>query len=213
MQNTTEQNCQRQLAVTVDVNVKDVVVCVVFDFQPCTTCGHSCGVVNWLAVFVLQDVYVYTRRTYKLGYNYTLCTIDDKTTSFCHQREVAHEYFLIDKFACTFVCQTNCDTKWACVGCITQNAFCLGVLLSGINTMAQKLQTEVTCKVLDWGKVFEYFADTMIQEVLVTGLLHLDEVWQRQNFLCLRKRFSVVITVSNGFDVLWHDKTPQKNFL
>ena len=83
-------------------------------------------------------------------------------------------------------------------------ALCFGVLGRGFDFVIEKVQTEVTGKVLDRRKVLKYFGNALFEKVTVTFLLHLDEVWQRQYFLAFRERFSVVISVSTGFDVLYH---------
>ena len=203
-QNTTEQNCDGQLSVAVDVNVQNVVVCIVFHFQPSATAGHCRCVVHRLAVFVHFDGTVHARGTNKLANDNTFCAVDDETAGIRHKWEIAHENFLVDELAGTFVCQTNSQAQWACIGCVTQTALCFVVLGRGIDAMAEKFQTEMSSHVLDGRKIFKYFGNTFAEECLVAGFLHLDEIWQRQNFLCLGERFSFVITVLNGLDVLWH---------
>ena len=204
MQNAAKKHRYRQLAVAVYVHVQQIVVAVVFQFDPCAARGHCRRVVDGLAVFVAKDVAVNTRRTDKLRHDDALGTVDDETTRVGHQGEVTHKHFLIDKFARSFVGKADGQAQRTCVSGVAKMALCFGVLGRGFDFVIEKVQTEVTGKVLDRRKVLKYFGNALFEEVTVTFLLHLDEVGQRQYFLAFRERFSVVISVSTGFDVLYH---------
>ena len=204
VQNAAHKHCDGQFAVAVYVHVQQIVVAVVFQLQPSAACGHCRRVVDGFAVFVAKDVAVHTGRTHKLRHDDTLGTVDDEAAGVRHEGEVAHEYVLVDKLARTFVGQADGEAQRLGVCCVTDVALFLGILGLVLETVFEEVQTEVSGKVFDGGKVLENFLDALLHEVAVTVLLHLDEVGQRQHFLALRERFSVVISVSCCFDVLYH---------
>src|SRR5699024_12556091 len=86
----TDQHGDRHLSCSVYPYIENVIrVCLIF--QPCTTVrNHGTGI-ELLTDFVMCDSVVNARRTYKLAYDDTFRTIDDKSTCLRHNRQIAHQ--------------------------------------------------------------------------------------------------------------------------
>ena len=182
VQNATQQHRYGQLSVAVNVYVQQIVVGIVFDFQPCATAGHCRCVVGGLAVFVEFHRAIHAGRTHNLRNDYTFRTVYDETSRVRHEGEIAHKHFLIQKFARCLVGKTHVQTQRTCIRCVTQTALRLAVLGMRIEMVIQKFQAEVSRHVLDGGKVFENFPYSLVKKHLITVLLHLYQVGQRQHF-------------------------------
>ncbi len=90
----TDKYGNRNLLGTVYSDISHIIG-VRFILQPCSTVRDNLGRIELLTGFISGNGIVDSRRTNKLADDYTLSTVDHKGSVLGHQRELAHEDFML----------------------------------------------------------------------------------------------------------------------
>ena len=135
----------------------------------------------------------HTWRTVQLGNNYTLCTIDDKRATWCHQRNFAHIYFVFTNFFYSrfrrfFIQnhQTDTCTQWSRISNTAQLTF-RNIEQRFAQCVMHKLQSCITIMAHNRENRIECCLQTIIS-TLVKSVFQLQKFRIRINLGCQQER-------------------------
>ena len=136
------------LARAVDAD-RDDVIRIRLELDPRTTVrDHRC-IVEVLAGRIDLLAVVGARRANELADDDTLCTIDDERTRIGHEREIAHEDFLLFDFACLAIDEADIHPKRCCQRHIAFLAL-VEIVLRLAEREALEGQDQISGEILDW---------------------------------------------------------------
>ena len=107
--------------------------------------------------------------------NYTLCTVYNESTIFCHQWNIAHInvlFFNVMNFFCPcfFINIINYQTKssfyWSCICQVTLNTF-INVIFWLCKFILHKFQNAVSSKITNRENRFEHFFQTKFTSIAI----------------------------------------------
>ena len=178
-----EQHRDRHLSRSVDADIKHVVR-VGLILEPCAAVRNHLAEVAFLSDLIVFNRIVNTGGTNQLAYDDALCAVDDKGTGVCHERQIAHEDFVLLVLVLILIVQPHFDLHRGCICGIPLLALRNAVLcLIAVELKIHKIQTEVSGKILNGENIAEYLPQSLSQEPVVRILLDLYEVRHLQNFL------------------------------
>ena len=158
---------------------------ILFEFQPSPAVGDDRRLKHFSARLVLFGFIIRAGRTDELRHDDALRAVDDKGAVIRHEREIAHEYFLIDDFVFDLVDEPHFDAERERVRRVAVPALFLVILGLIAEFMTEKIQFEVIRIVGDRRKVIKNFADALFDERPVRVLLDLDEIGDIDRFVDL----------------------------
>ena len=144
------------------------------------------------------------RRTHDLRNDDAFGTVNDKGTALRHDREIAHEDFLLLDLLRLFVAQTDADLQRARVGGVTGFALRFGVLRLVVHGVVDEAQFQIAGIVRNGIHILEDFLQAGIQEPLVRALLNLQQVRHVHDLRCTGKTLAQRFPVEN---ISWHWRT------
>ena len=164
-----------QLLLSVHADIQGA-FCVLFQFQPCAAVGHDGGGEHFLARLVLGRSVIHAGRTDELGDDDALRSVDDERAVVRHQRQVAHEHFLIEHLIFHLIDKADLDAQRKRIRRVAVAALFLVILGFVAESVIEKIELEVVGVIGDRGKVLEYLADTFLNERVVAVLLNVHEI-------------------------------------
>ena len=195
----TAQHGDGQLAVLIDTDIEHVGG-IGLVLQPCTAVGvHGCAV-QVVAHLIFGISVEYAGRTDQLADDGTLSTVDHKGARIGHQREVAHENFLVLDLAGLLVQQTGSHAQGGSVGYVALLALLDAVLGLLIQTEVHEAQRQVTGVVLNGADVVEDLFQALVQEPLIRVLLDLDQVRHTDDFVDVGEAHALGFAELYGLD-------------
>ena len=195
----TAQHGDGQLAVLIDTDIEHVGG-IGLVLQPCTAVGvHGCAV-QVVAHLIFGISVEYAGRTDQLADDGTLSTVDHKGARIGHQREVAHENFLVLDLAGLLVQQTGSHAQGGSVGHVALLALLDAVLGLLIQTEVHEAQRQVTGVVLNGADVVEDLFQALVQEPLIRVLLDLDQVRHTDDFVDVGEAHALGFAELYGLD-------------
>ena len=195
----TAQHGDGQLAVLIDTDIEHVGG-IGLVLQPCTAVGvHGCAV-QVVAHLIFGISVEYAGRTDQLADDGTLSTVDHKGARIGHQREVAHENFLVLDLAGLLVQQTGSHAQGGSVGHVALLALLDAVLGLLIQTEVHEAQRQVTGVVLNGADVMEDLFQALVQEPLIRVLLDLDQVRHTDDFVDVGEAHALGFAELYGLD-------------
>ena len=138
----------RHLARAVDAD-RDDIIRIRLELDPCATVRDDRRIVEVLAGRIDLLAVVGARRTNELADDDTFCTIDDERTRIGHEREIAHEYFLLFDFACLAIDKADIHPKRCCQRHIALLAF-VEIVFRLAEREALEGQDQISGEILDW---------------------------------------------------------------
>ena len=206
----TDQHGHGQLAVFIDAHIEHIVD-IGFIFQPCAAVGVHGGGVQLFAQLVKAFAVENTGAANQLADDHSLGAVDDKGTAVGHQREVAHEDFLLFQLARGFVEQACGHAQGCGIGGIAQLALVDAVFGIILQAEINKIQHKVTGVILDRCDILEYLLQPFVQKPLIRVFLDLDQVGHVNDFVDAGETHSLGFTAHLGLD-LHHKKQPLLTF-
>ena len=195
----TAQHGDGQLAVLIDTDIEHVGG-IGLILQPCTAVGiHGCAV-QVVAHLIFGISVEYAGRTAQLADDGTLRAVDHKGARIGHQREVAHENFLVLDLAGLLVQQTGSHAQGGSVGHVALLALLDAVLGLLIQTEVHETQRQVTGVVLNGADVVEDLFQALVQEPLIRVLLDLDQVRHTDDFVDVGEAHALGFAELDGLD-------------
>ena len=195
----TAQHGDGQLTVLIDTDIEHVGG-IGLVLQPCTAVGvHGCAV-QVVAYLIFGISVEYAGRTDQLADDGTLGTVDHKGARIGHQREVAHENFLVLDLAGLLVQQTGSHAQGGSVGHVALFALLDAVLGLLIQTEVHEAQRQVTGVVLNGADVVEDLFQALVQEPLIRVLLDLDQVRHTDDFVDVGEAHALGFAELDGLD-------------
>ena len=179
---SAEQHGDAELLFSVHADVKGV-LSVLLELQPRAAVGHDRGGEHFLARLVLGGGIIHPGRTHELGDDNALRAVDDEGTVFRHQRQVAHEYFLVENLVFDLVDEADFYAQRQSVSSVAVAALFFVVLGFIAESVLQKVELEMVGVVGDRGKILENLADTFLNERIVAVLLNFDEIGNIDHFV------------------------------
>ena len=203
----TEEGGQRDLAVLIDADVNDIVG-VHLVFEPRAAVRDDGGLEQLLTGLVLLHIVVNAGGTHELGYDRTLCAVDNEGTAFGHEREIAHEDLALLDFAGLLVPELGGDAQGRSVGDLVFLCLRDGLVLEMlvIEAVAGEGQYEIAV-VIGSREILENFPETGFPEFRVGVLLDLDQVRHFLDFLDLAEAHSDVLAELLG-SYIYHRRIP-----
>ena len=199
-QQRTDEHRHRDLAVLVDADVENVAG-IGLILQPGAPVGDDRGLEELLAGLVEGLIIIYAGRTNQLGNDDPFRTVDDKGAALGHQREIAHEDFLLVDLAGLLIEKPGPDVKGCVIGYVPDLAFGHRIFRGLVQPVIDKIQNEISGVVRDGGNIAEYFLQPLLQEPFVRIDLHLDQVRHIQHFSDTRKAHSSVLPELHRLDI------------
>ena len=138
----TDKGCYWQLSVFINTNIEDIVG-VGFVLKPCAAVWNNCCREKFLTSFVTGYTVVHAWRTYQLGNDNSLRTIDNKCTAWCHHREITHEDVLFFYLACLLVQEACTNPQRSCICCIALFTLFDGVFGFFVKTVIDKVKYQI----------------------------------------------------------------------
>ena len=138
----------RHLARAVDAD-RDDIIRIRLELDPCAAVRDDRRIVEVLAGRIDLLAVVGARRTNELADDDTFCTIDDERTRIGHEREIAHEYFLLFDFACLAIDKADIHPKRCCQRHIALLAF-VEIVFRLAEREALEGQDQISGETLDW---------------------------------------------------------------
>ena len=185
------------LALTVDVHPHHALR-ILFEFQPGAAVGDDGRFEHLPARLVLFRIVVRARGTDELRDDDALRAVDDEGTVFGHEREIAHEHFLVDDFFLDLVDEAHFHAQRQRIRCVAVAALLLVVFGRGAERMVEKIQLEVIGVIGNGRKVLKDFADALFDERSVRFLLDLDKVGDLDDLVDLAEFPSLCLAVLLG---------------
>ena len=177
------------LAVFIDADIEDVVE-VGLILQPRAAVRNDRCRVDVLVRLVHLVAVVHAGAADDLGDDDALCTVDDKGAAVGHEREVAHEDFLLLDLVGLLVVQPHTDLDGLCERCVALLALFYRVLRRLVHAVVQEAQLEITRVVGDGIDVAEHLAQSLVEEPVVGILLDFEHVGDCQDLVVLCKTLS-----------------------
>jgi len=176
----------RLLTLAVDSHGKDVAL-VGLELEPCTAGRNDLraedGLVGGLVALGAE---IHARGADQLGDDDALGAVDDERAARGHEREIAHEDFLLLDFAGFAIDETNVGEQGSLVGDVFFFA-----LVDGVFRVAEFMRAELDVHILrgafDGAHVVERFGDSFIHEPLEAIRLDGDQVGHIHDVGNLRK--------------------------
>ncbi len=182
-----QERGDEHLALPVDLDVQDAVR-IGLVLQPGAPIGDDLGGIELVAPLVGAHRVVGAGGTDQLADDDPLGAVDDEGALGRHEREIAHEHFLLLHFAGLLVDEPDRDPQGCGVVHVVFLALLLGVLgLIEIDPIVHELQHELAGIVDDGGDVIENLAKVLFQKAVVGILLHLNEIGHAEHFVDLGK--------------------------
>ena len=194
----SDESGDRKFSVFVDSYAKYIVK-VAFVFKPCASVRDNGTCEKFLTGFVVVHGEIYAGRTDKLGYNNTLCAVDDKSAGRGHDREISHEDILFFDLAGFLILQSCSYTKGGCISHVALFAFLDGIFGLVFDMIIDEVQNKVSGIVSDGRNITEYFLKTFFEEPSIRVFLNLDEVRHIEYFLDLGKTHADIFSELDRF--------------
>ena len=140
---------------------------------------------------------VHTGAADHLRYNNTLCTVDDKGAALGHQREIAHENFLLLDLAGFLVQETHTNLDGLCIGGIALTALVNRILGGIVHGKVQEAQLQITGIIGNGAHIAEYLLKALVEKILIGLLLDAQHIGHVQDVIVL------LIRLSEGFAVVY----------
>ena len=170
---------------------------ILFKFEPCAAVGDDGGAEHLLARLVARGCVVYAGRTHELGYYYALRAVYDEGTAVRHQRELAHEYGLVDNLVLDFVYEPHRNVKGKRVSSVAVAALLFVILRLFVEPVIEEIEL-VVVRVVGYGReIFKNFGYAFVYEGGIARFLNFNEVGNVDDFVYLAEfssfRFAVLV--------------------
>ena len=194
----TDKHADGKLTVLVDLNVEETCR-IALILKPCSSVrNYCCGEIMFALLVNLIGV-VHSGGTHQLGYDNSLCTVNNKGAVIGHEGEVAEEDLRGLKLAGSLIYQTNTHLHMCIVGHRSVLTLLNRISGSRINCVVGKLDGQIS-GVVHYGRyVAENLVKSLPEEPLVRVLLHLDKIRHFRRCLDLGKAHSHVGAKLTGF--------------
>ena len=200
---SAEQGRRGDFSHSVDMHPLHIVL-VLFEFQPRAPVGDDGGLIAGNAVAVEGFLAVHAGASDKLADDNALCAVDDEGPRLGHEREIAHEHFLLDELARVVVGEACLDLEGKRVGGVAVLAFLDGVLGFTRESVGKKFQLIATGVVDDRRIIGKDLAYPVADEAFVGIFLHLDKVRDSEHIFDLGKSLALGFPVHDLVDSLGH---------
>ena len=147
--------------------------------------GNDRRLVHLLARLIRLGDVVDAGRTDELGDDDALRTVDDERTVLGHEREIAHEHFLVEHLVLDLVDKADLYAERKGVSRVAVAALLFVILRLFPEFMFEKVEFEVVGKVGNRGKIFEDIRNPLADKGIVRFLLNLDKVGDVDDFVDL----------------------------
>ena len=199
----TDQAGDGQLAVFVDADIEDVAQ-VGLILQPGAAIGDDGGGIGVVIGLVLVVGIVHTGGTDDLRDNDTLGTVDDKGTGLGHDGEVSHEDLLLIDLAVLLVAQLHLHLDGGGIGAVPGLALLHVVLGLLIHGEINEGQLQITGVIADGTHILEHVPQAGVQEPLIRGFLHLQQIGHLQDLLVPGKALAQGLAIVHVLGPLFH---------
>ena len=182
---SSQECCKRELTCTVYTNVHDTVL-VFLELEPCTSVRNDLGCVEDSISILLTSLAaeVSSRRSYDLGDNNSLGTVNNECTVIRHDREITDISILFLALACLCVTETKLDLQRSSVVAV----FLVTIIqltygMCGIELFTKEIDLPNTLRIR-YGRYFlEDLLDSLVEEPVVRILLDLDKIGDFDYFI------------------------------
>ena len=178
----TDQNGNRNFSGSVNTDIK-YVIGVGLILKPRAAIRNYGTGEQSLTDLIVSDPVIDTGGTHQLTDDNTFRAIDYKGAGFCHQRQVAHENFMLVDLVFFLVVQTHFHLQRCRIGRVALLTL-FNRILYFIFTQSKvyEFQAEPSAVIRDRGNIVEDFLHSLVQEPVIGILLNFNQVGHLQDF-------------------------------